>query len=209
MLVPHLGSATTETRTAMANLAVDNVAAVLAGRPPLTPVLGCKLPPSAERRSRCMRTLARAIDGLELPAVEKISRSQEDDPFQVLIATMLSARTQDATTLAASTRLFKAARTPRTMADADRQADRAADLSGQLLPSQGPSREGDLPSPGRALRRPGADDDGGVVDAAGRGAENGESGADPWIREREEHLCRHPRPPDFESARVGRDAHAG
>ena len=63
-----------------------------------------------------MRALARAIDGLELPAVEKISESQEEDPFQVLIATLLSARTQDSTTLAASTRLFKAARTPRTMA---------------------------------------------------------------------------------------------
>jgi endonuclease-3 len=63
-----------------------------------------------------MRTLARAIDGLELPAVEKISDSQQEDPFQVLIATLLSARTQDATTLAASTRLFKIARTPRTMA---------------------------------------------------------------------------------------------
>jgi endonuclease-3 len=62
-----------------------------------------------------MRALARAIDGLELPAVEKISESQQEDPFQVLIATLLSARTQDATTLAASTRLFKAARTPRTM----------------------------------------------------------------------------------------------
>ncbi len=63
-----------------------------------------------------MRALARAIDGLELPAVEKISQKQEEDPFQVLIATLLSARTQDATTLAASTRLFKVARTPRTMA---------------------------------------------------------------------------------------------
>ena len=63
-----------------------------------------------------MRALARAIDGLELPAVEKISESQEEDPFQILIATLLSARTQDATTLAASTRLFKTARTPRTMA---------------------------------------------------------------------------------------------
>jgi len=63
-----------------------------------------------------MRALAMAIDGLELPAVEKISKSQEDDPFQVLIATLLSARTQDATTLAASTRLFRVARTPRTMA---------------------------------------------------------------------------------------------
>ncbi len=38
LLVPHLGSATTETRTAMADLAVENVLAVLGGRPPLTPV---------------------------------------------------------------------------------------------------------------------------------------------------------------------------
>jgi glyoxylate reductase len=38
LLLPHLGSATTETRTAMADLAVENVLAVLAGRPPLTPV---------------------------------------------------------------------------------------------------------------------------------------------------------------------------
>lgn len=38
LLVPHLGSATTETRTAMADLAAENVVAVLAGRPPLTPV---------------------------------------------------------------------------------------------------------------------------------------------------------------------------
>ncbi|MDR1990587.1 MAG: D-glycerate dehydrogenase [Acidobacteriaceae bacterium] len=39
LLVPHLGSGTTETRTAMASLAVDNVVAVLSGQPPLTPVL--------------------------------------------------------------------------------------------------------------------------------------------------------------------------
>jgi endonuclease III len=63
-----------------------------------------------------MRMLAREIDGLELPAVEKISNRQAEDPFHVLIATLLSARTQDATTLAASTRLFRVARTPRTMA---------------------------------------------------------------------------------------------
>jgi endonuclease-3 len=62
-----------------------------------------------------MRTLAKAIDGLELPAVEKISESQQEDPFHVLIATLLSARTQDSTTLAASTRLFEVARTPRAM----------------------------------------------------------------------------------------------
>jgi glyoxylate reductase len=40
VLAPHLGSATTETRTAMADLAVRNVLAVLAGQPPLTPVEG-------------------------------------------------------------------------------------------------------------------------------------------------------------------------
>jgi glyoxylate reductase len=38
LLVPHLGSATTETRTAMADLAAENALAVLTGRPPLTPV---------------------------------------------------------------------------------------------------------------------------------------------------------------------------
>src|SRR5437764_4340287 len=63
-----------------------------------------------------MRSLAQAITGLELPAVEKISEEQAEEPFQILIATLLSARTQDATTHAASMRLFKRARTPRTMA---------------------------------------------------------------------------------------------
>ena len=58
-----------------------------------------------------MRTLGRAITRLELPAVEKISAEQAEEPFQILIATLLSARTQDATTHAASTRLFKRART--------------------------------------------------------------------------------------------------
>ena len=38
VLAPHLGSATRETRTAMADLAVQNVLAVLDGRPPKTPV---------------------------------------------------------------------------------------------------------------------------------------------------------------------------
>src|SRR5688500_1726237 len=64
---------------------------------------------------RVMRTLAREIDGLELPAIEKLSVEHKEDPFQILIGTLLSARTQDATTHAASTRLFRAARTPKTM----------------------------------------------------------------------------------------------
>jgi glyoxylate reductase len=38
VLSPHLGSATTDTRTAMADLAVRNAIAVLTGQPPITPV---------------------------------------------------------------------------------------------------------------------------------------------------------------------------
>ena len=38
LLAPHIGSATTETRTAMADLAVENVLAILAGKPAITPV---------------------------------------------------------------------------------------------------------------------------------------------------------------------------
>jgi endonuclease-3 len=63
-----------------------------------------------------MRALALAIDHLELPAVEKISQASPEDPFQVLIATMLSAQTRDPVTAAASARLFRVARTPRTLA---------------------------------------------------------------------------------------------
>jgi endonuclease III len=63
-----------------------------------------------------MRKLARAIDGLEEPAIEKIADDQQEDPFQVLIATLLSAQTKDAVTHAAATRLFRVARTPRAMA---------------------------------------------------------------------------------------------
>jgi endonuclease III len=63
-----------------------------------------------------MRRLAKAIDGLEEPAVEKIAQAQQEDPFQVLIATMLSAQTKDAVTAAASERLFRVARTPDAVA---------------------------------------------------------------------------------------------
>jgi endonuclease-3 len=65
---------------------------------------------------KVLRLLGRAIRGMEEPAVEKISEDTREDPFRVLIATMLSAQTKDAVTHAASTRLFKVARTPKTMA---------------------------------------------------------------------------------------------
>jgi endonuclease III len=63
-----------------------------------------------------MRRLAKAVDGLDEPAVEKIAKDQKEDAFRVLIATMLSAQTKDAVTAAASARLFAVADTPRTVA---------------------------------------------------------------------------------------------
>src|SRR5258706_8430618 len=72
--------------------------------------------PSSRTVSTVMRALARAIDHLDLPAVEKIAEATQEDPFEVLIATMLSAQTRDAVTAAASARLFRVARTPQTMA---------------------------------------------------------------------------------------------
>jgi endonuclease-3 len=79
-----------------------------------------RLPPQPRvpprRITTVMRRLGRAIEGYDEPAVEKIAEDQKEDPFQVLIATMLSAQTRDAVTHAASTRLFRVARSPRTMA---------------------------------------------------------------------------------------------
>jgi glyoxylate reductase len=43
-LIPHLGSATRETRTAMCNLAARNLVEVLEGRPPVTPIPGSYVP---------------------------------------------------------------------------------------------------------------------------------------------------------------------
>jgi endonuclease-3 len=63
-----------------------------------------------------LQKIGRAIRGMNELAVEKISEDSREDPFRVLIATMLSAQTKDAVTHAASTRLFRLARTPRTMA---------------------------------------------------------------------------------------------
>jgi endonuclease-3 len=63
-----------------------------------------------------LKSLGRAIRSMQEPAVEKIAEDTHEDPFQVLIATLLSAQTKDAVTAAASARLFKVARTPKTMA---------------------------------------------------------------------------------------------
>lgn len=63
-----------------------------------------------------LKILRRAIRAFDEPAVEKISEDTRDDPFQVLIATMLSAQTRDEVTAVASARLFKVANTPKRLA---------------------------------------------------------------------------------------------
>lgn len=67
-------------------------------------------------RVRVLKAIGRAIASMEEPAVEKISEATQEDPFQVLIATLLSAQTKDAVTAAASERLFRVADTPQAMA---------------------------------------------------------------------------------------------
>ena len=111
-------------------------------------------------------------------------QDQQEDPFQVLIATMLSAQTRDAVTHAASTRLFEVARTPRTMAklpvhEIERliypvsfyrhKAVHVKATCEQIL-----SRFGGA----------GAAHDGGAADAAGRRPQDRESGADPGAPQR-------------------------
>jgi endonuclease-3 len=71
---------------------------------------------SARHATATLAAIGRTIRSMQEPAVEKIAEDTREDPFQVLIATMLSAQTRDPVTAAASARLFKVARTPRTMA---------------------------------------------------------------------------------------------
>lgn len=71
--------------------------------------------PSPARVRAVMRRLARAIDGLEEPAIGKLARTEKRDPFRVLVATMLSAQTRDEVTHQAASRLFRVARTPRAV----------------------------------------------------------------------------------------------
>jgi endonuclease III len=96
-------------RTAMAE-SQCNAIAVLNGQAPPPQAVGRRRGSKAGAGHAARRSTGRAARG------RKISESQQEDPFQILIATLLSARTQDATTHAASTRLFKRAGTARTMA---------------------------------------------------------------------------------------------
>lgn len=72
--------------------------------------------PGTQTRVRVLTKIGRAIASMDEPAVEKISEATQEDPFQVLIATLLSAQTKDAVTASASARLFRIADTPEKMA---------------------------------------------------------------------------------------------
>ena len=155
-----------------------------------------------------MRGLALAITGMELPAIEKISESQAEDPFQVLIATLLSARTQDATTHAASVRLFKRARTPRTMARLTveeierliypvsfyRNKARFVKATAETLATRFGGR---VP---RTMEE--------LTALPGCRPQDREPGADSRFQEPAQHLRGHARPPHLESPRLGHDGDA-
>ena len=72
-----------------------------------------------------LETVAREVEGKKVPIVDLIA-VQTNDPFKVLVATILSARTKDETTAAASTRLFAAA--PDLAALAARSEEKIANL---------------------------------------------------------------------------------
>ena len=62
-----------------------------------------------------LRRIRRRLEGTRLPIVTLIAET-EQDPFKVLVSTILSARTKDEATAAATRRLFDAASTPEEIA---------------------------------------------------------------------------------------------
>ena len=67
-----------------------------------------------ERARRLVRAIARAVDG-ELPSVSALARRRRD-PFRILVSTIISLRTKDEVTEAASRRLFAVAPDAATLA---------------------------------------------------------------------------------------------
>ncbi|HEY3196874.1 MAG TPA: endonuclease III [Nitrospirales bacterium] len=73
----------------------------------------------------CMRILKQEVRRWTEPVVGIVAKASSD-PFQILIATILSLRTRDQTTAEASERLFRLSKTPRAMSRLSaRQIERA------------------------------------------------------------------------------------
>ncbi len=75
--------------------------------------------------ARIVTSLREYLESSPLPSVSQISRSTRT-PFHILVSTMISLRTKDEVTLAASERLFGAAQTPAEMCSLSE--DRVAEL---------------------------------------------------------------------------------
>ncbi len=63
---------------------------------------------------RVLHTLQKEAENWNVPIVTLVA-NRSNDPYQVLVSTLLSLRTKDETTTAASRRLFARARTPKSM----------------------------------------------------------------------------------------------
>ncbi len=71
--------------------------------------------PAKTRVTTTLAAMRRAVAGEKLPSVSEIAR-RDRDPFRILISTLLSLRTKDDVTDAASARLFEIASNARTLA---------------------------------------------------------------------------------------------
>ena len=96
-----------------------------------------------------------AVRQWRTPAVTIVSQ-REGDPFKVLISCILSLRTQDKTTGAASARLFALAGTPAQMVLLSRDVIEKTIYPVGILPEQGGADPGDLPGSAGKARRTGA-----------------------------------------------------
>jgi endonuclease-3 len=75
--------------------------------------------------ARQLASMRRAVGGGSLPSVSELAR-RDRDPFRILVSTILSLRTRDEVTEAASERLFALADSPRALARLDlREIERA------------------------------------------------------------------------------------
>ena len=174
VLAPHLGSATRETRTAMADLAVRNVVAVLDGQAAADAAYEAAGRSRKVPRGRIPAVMRRLAQGDRRPrgargredregaAGERVPGPDRHD------AVGADAGCRHRRGLARGCSASRARRARWRSSTPKR--DRAADLSGQVLPQQGGAREGDVRADPDALRRRRAVDDGGAADAAGRRA---------------------------------------
>jgi endonuclease-3 len=135
--------------------------------------------------------------------------SQKEDPFQILISTLLSARTQDATTLDASTRLFARASTPAAVARL-----RVKQIEKLIYPVGFYRNKAVFVRDAAKMivakfggRVPSTLDE--LITLPGVGRKTANLGDDPRLQERREHLRGHSRAPHRQPARMGADANAG